>query len=43
MGFVQLFWTIYMRTVHIKNNGSSVHQTAEIWAFDIQIAPNKRV
>ena len=39
MDFVQLFWTTYMRKVHIPKNGSLVHQTAEIWAFEVQIAP----
>ena len=39
MDFVQLLWMTYMREVHILKNGSLVHQTAEIWAFKIQIAP----
>ena len=39
MGFVQLFWTTYIRKVHIQNNASSVHQTAEMWAFEVLIAP----
>ena len=39
MGFVQLFLTTYMRKVHIFENGSLVHQTAEIWAFEVEIAP----
>ena len=41
MGSVQLFWTTYMRKVHIAKNSSLVHQKAEIWAFEIQIAPYK--
>ena len=39
MDFVQLFWTTYMRKVHISKNGSLVKQTAEIWTFEVQIAP----
>ena len=39
MDFVQLFWMTYMRKVHIPKNGCLVHQTAGIWAFEVQIAP----
>ena len=38
MGFVQLFWTTYLRKVHFTKTGSLVHQTAEIWAFEVQVA-----
>ena len=37
----QLFWTTCMRKVHIPKNGSSVHQTTETWAFEVQIAPHQ--
>ena len=30
MGYVQLFWTSYMRKVHIPKNGSLLNQTAKI-------------
>ena len=34
---IELFWTTYMRKVHIQKNVSLVHQTAEIWGSEIQI------
>ena len=34
------FWSTYMRKVYIwKKDVSLVHQTAEVWASDVQIAP----
>ena len=39
MVFVQLFWMTYVSKVHIPKRGSLVRQTADIWAFEVQIAP----
>ena len=38
MGFIWLFGTTYLKNVHTQTIGSLVHQTAEIWVFEVQIA-----
>ena len=39
LGFIQLFWMTYLRKVHILKTDMQVHQTAEIWTFEVQISP----
>ena len=39
MGFFQLFGATYLKKVHMHKIGSLEYQTAEIWAFEVQISP----